>query len=186
MLKMKHMCCWMVIMLLTACGINNTKDEGSLFYAVPVGSTLILNHDITIRGNQVAIFVQNGELMQYREVDFYSPNCKFEIYAMSDQPRTVNQDSFGIIKVIDEIDTAEIKRSTYLAALDAGMTLSYFDASFVFNYATVMYLQSEQQTDVFRIACQHWEDIVDDDHLTVTQMRQAMGDVFTLEIKERE
>lgn len=70
MLKMKHMCCWMVIMLLTACGINNTKDEGSLFYAVPVGSTLILNHDITIRGNQVAIFVQNGELMPYERGGF--------------------------------------------------------------------------------------------------------------------
>ena len=186
MLKMKHVCCLMVIMLLTACGINTTKDEGSVYYAVPVGSTLTLNQDITISGNQVAIFVQNGELLRYREVDFYSPNCKFELYTISDQPRTVNQDSFKITKVVDEIDTAEVAKSTYLAALDGGMTLSYIDTSYMFNYATVMSLQSEQQTNVFRIACQHWEDLMDSEHLTVAQMRQAMGDVFTLEIKERE
>jgi len=54
----------------------------------------------------------------------------------------------------------------------------------MFNYATLMYLNSEKQKDVYRITCQHWEDVMDDRHLTIKQMRQAMGDVFTLNLKK--
>jgi hypothetical protein len=58
------------------------------------------------------------------------------------------------------------------------------DRSYVFNYATLMYLNSDKQKDVYRLTCQHWEDVMDDRHLTISQMRGAMGDVFTLEIKK--
>ena len=173
-----------VVSVLAGCAVNDVKDEDSTFYAVPVGSTIVLNQQVDIRGDQVAVYVQNGELMQYREVNFYLPNCKFEIYTMSEQPRTVNQDRFEIVKVEDDIESSALQKTTYLAALDGAMTLGWLDKSYVFNYATLMYLHSEEQKDVYRMTCQHWEDIVDDRHLSVTQMRQAMGDVFTLEIKE--
>ena len=169
--------------LLVGCSVNDAKDEDSTFYAVPVGSTLVLNQQVNIRGDQVAVYVQNGELMQYKEVDFYLPNCKFEIYTMSEQARTVSQDRFEIIKVVDDIESSAIQKSTRLAALDDAITFGMLDKSYVFNYATLMYLRSEQQKDVYRMTCQHWEDVMDDRHLSVTQMRQAMGDIFTLEIK---
>ncbi len=169
--------------LLVGCSVNDAKDEDSTFYAVPVGSTLVLNQQVNIRGDQVAVYVQNGELMQYKEVDFYLPNCKFEIYTMSEQARTVSPDRFEIIKVVDDIESSAIQKSTRLAALDDAITFGMLDKSYVFNYATLMYLRSEQQKDVYRMTCQHWEDVMDDRHLSVTQMRQAMGDIFTLEIK---
>jgi len=67
------------ILMLAACSENNIKDENSVFYAVPPGSTLVLKRTLTIRGDQVAVYVQDGEVMRYRDVNFYSPNCKFEI-----------------------------------------------------------------------------------------------------------
>ncbi len=180
----KYYLAGLVIAFLAGCTVNDTKDEGSVFYAVPVGSVLVLNQQVDIRGDQVAVYVQNGELMQYREVNFYMPNCKFEIYTMSEQARTVSQDRFEIVKVVDDIESSALQKTTRLAALGDAVTYGLLDKSYVFNYATLMYLQSEQQKDVYRMTCQHWEDVMDDRHLSVTQMRQAMGDVFTLEITD--
>ncbi|MBE9559842.1 MAG: hypothetical protein IMF15_03590 [Proteobacteria bacterium] len=173
-----------VVSVLAGCAVNDVKDEDSAFYSVPVGSTLVLNQQVDIRGDQVAVYVQNGELMQYGEVNFYLPNCKFEIYTMSEQQRTVNPDRFEIVKVVDDIESSALQKSTQLAASGGAMTLGWLDKSYVFNYATLMYLHSEEQKDVYRMTCQHWEDVMDDKYLSVTQMRQAMGEVFTLEIKK--
>jgi len=173
----------LALTLLVGCSVNDVRDEDSTFYAVPVDSILVLNQQVNIRGDQVAVYVQNGELKQYKEVDFYLPNCKFEIYTMSEQARTVSPDRFEIIKVVDDIESSAIQKSTRLAALDNAITFGMLDKSYMFNYATLMYLRSEKQKDVYRMTCQHWEDVMDDRHLSVTQMRQAMGDIFTLEIK---
>lgn len=172
-----------------ACGINKTKDEDSPFYAVAVGSLLVLNQDVTIPGNEVAIYVQNGEILPYREVDKYQPNCKFEIFTISEKPRNVQADTFAIIKVEDDIESSSIKAATQLASLDNVLTKKFnafgmLDQSEVFNYSTYMYLRSDKQKDVYRMICQHWESVMDDKHLSISQMRGAMGAVFTLKIKD--
>ena len=180
--------CISILAVLSACGYQNIKDEESIFYAVPVGSLLVLNQEVTISGDQVAIYVQNGEIMRYKDVNNYKPNCKFEIYTISEHQRTVQADTFEIIKVEDEIESSSLQANVQLAALDNlaanNIALGLLDHSQMFNYATMMYLSSDQQKDVYRMTCQHWEDIVDDRHLTISQMRTAMGDVFTLKIKE--
>lgn len=174
----------LVIAVLVGCSSNYVKDEGSVFYAVPVDSLLVLNQDVNIAGDQVAVYVQNGELMQDADVNKYYPNCKFEVYKISEQPRTVQADTFEIIKVEDDIESSSLQKSTHLAALNKALTVGVLDMSYVFNYATLMYLNSAKQKDVYRITCQHWEDMLDDRHLSITQMRKAMGGIFTLKIKK--
>ena len=177
------------LLLLTACESNAVRDEQSVFYAVPVGSTLILNQQVTISGDQVAIYVQDGEILRYREVNKYRPNCKFEVYTISEQARTVSADEFEITKVEDTIESSSLHDNAQFAALDISasglhMGVGFLDHSLMFNYATMMYLKSEMQKDVYRMTCQHWESVTDDKHLSIAQMRGAMGDVFTLKIKE--
>jgi hypothetical protein len=184
MFNLKQVYSVLAIAVLAGCSSNYVKDEDSVFYAVPVGSFLVLNQDVTIAGDQVAVYVQNGELMQEVEVNKYYPNCKFEVYKISELPRTVQADTFEIIKVVDDIESSSLLKNSRLAALDNAITLSSLDRSYVFNYATLLYLNSEKQNDVYRLICQHWEDIFYDRHLSITQMRKAMGDVFTLEIKK--
>ena len=164
---------------LTGCTSSEVKDESSPFYSVPAGSMLTLNRDITIPGDKVAAYVQDGKVLGYNDVDWYRPNCKFEIYTMSDQPRQVSPDSFRITKVVDEIESSSLQGHVHYASVVVGMGL---DRSQVFNYATMMHLHSDMQPDVFRMTCQHWEDVVDDRYLSVEQMRQALGEVFTLTI----
>lgn len=187
---LKRTCCVSMLSIITACSVNTVKDEDSEFYAVPVGSKLILNQDATIRGGQVAIYVQNGEILRYKEVNKYHPNCKFEIYTISEQPRSVQADTFEIIKVVDEIESSSLQNNVQLAALDNMainiVALGLLDHSQMFNYATMLYLSSDQQKDVYRMTCQHWEDVRDDRHLSISQMRQAMGEIFTLKIKEKD
>ena len=56
----------------------------------------------------------------------------------------------------------------------------------MYNYSTVMYLSSElssnRQPDVYRMTCKHWESVIDDHYLSIEQMREAMGEWFTLEV----
>lgn len=173
-----------VVLVLSACNIYGVKDENSTFYAVPVGSSLVLNQDVIISGDQVAIYVQDGEIMSYDVVEKYYPNCKFEIYTISEQPRTVEQDTFVIVKVQDEIESSSIQKNTQVASLDNAFMFGAMGRVEVFNYATMLYLHSERQNDVYRMTCQHWEEIRDGRYLSVAQMRKAMGEVFTLVIKD--
>ena len=173
-----------LLIMLTACSLNETSDENSYYYSVSVGSTIVLHQPVLISAEQVATYVQNGELMSYDVVDKYRPNCKFEIYTMSEQSRTIEPDTFEITRVVDEIESSSISKSTQVALHGDAFMLNFLDKSYVFNYATMMYLKSDNQPDVYRMTCQHWEDVRDDRHLTIAQMRQAMGEVFTLEIKQ--
>ncbi len=174
--------------VISACEANRVKDEASPFYSVAVGSTLMLNREISIAGDQVAVYVQNGEVLREADINKYQPNCKFEIYTIDEKPRSVQAGSFEIIKVEDNIESSSIQQGTQLASLDhviAGKlnALGMLDRSEVFNYATMMYLRSDKQPDVFRMTCQHWESVLDDRYLSISQMRTAMGEVFTLIIK---
>jgi hypothetical protein len=189
MLKIRPLVFISALAVLSACAINQEKDEDSPFYSVPAGSLLVLNQDLVIAAGQVATYVQNGELMTYEQVDKYQPNCKFEVYAISEQPRTVKADTFEIIKVVDDIESSSIHHGSRLASLDEGyrginIASGMLDHSLVFNYATFMYLSSATQKDVYRITCQHWEAVREDRYLSISQMRQAMGNVFTLNIKQ--
>ena len=181
--RLIRMALYPVLALLSACGVTDSKDEASYYFAVPVNSSIRLNQAVVIQGGQVATYVQEGELMSYDEVDKYQPNCKFEIYTMSEQSRTVQPDTFEITKVVDEIESSSIVKDIHLADASNAYAFGPLDRSYVYNYATMMYLRSEKQKDVYRMTCQHWEDMLDDRYLTVAQMRTAMGEVFTLLLK---
>jgi hypothetical protein len=164
-----------------SCVHESGKNESSHFFSVKQGSRLVLNRALTIPPNQVSVYVQNGEVKSQPDVDFYYPNCKFELYSISEQQRRVEPDTFRVHRVVDERNEVSLGQRTY-APLGGAVGLSMGDAPQVYNYTTVMYLESALQPDVFRITCQHWEDVFFDKYLSIEQMRQAMGGVFTLEL----
>lgn len=183
---------WLIaftILLSTGCQKNMVVDEASPYSSVPTGSTLILNKPITIQPEQVAVFVQHGNIVQAGRFDIYRPNCKFELFKISEQSRTVQPSKFRITKIVDEMETVQRSESVFLAMnnsrpsehLSWGMMLGASDNE-MYNYATVMYLSSDTQKDVYRMTCKHWESIIDDNYLSIKQMREAMGEWFTLEV----
>ncbi len=184
MRRFKKLILLLLIVIVSACSQQNVKNVDSAFYAVPVGSSLSLNQDVTIAANQVAVYMQNGQIMKEADVDKYYPNCKFELYKISESPRVVMVDTFEVIKVVDDIEASFVSERVYVASRESTLAFGLLGRSQVLNYVTLIYLRSEKQKDVFRISCQHWEDTLDDMHLSINQMRTAMGNIFTLSVKQ--
>ncbi len=165
---------------LTACTEANViKDTSSQFYSVTVGATFTLNRPITILPNMTSVYLQNGKTSSSRDIDFYYPNCKFELYTISESERTVQPDTFVVTRIIDDAENASIDEVLYASLASGGS-----DGPLFLNYLTMMYLKSEKQPDVYRITCQNWDDVPDGKYLSIDQMRQALGDVFTLTLAE--
>ena len=165
----------LAVLVLGACDYSHVKDETSQFYAIPVGSSLVLNTEVTIPPDQVSVLLQDGAILKPGGVDLYRPNCKFELYSISADARIVRPDRFLITRVYDENEFTGLQRTYH-----AGLRMMANDAPQTITYATVMHLQSELQADVYRMTCKHWESVVEDRYLTVSEMRRAMGEVFTL------
>lgn len=166
-----------VTLLGYGCDYRPVKDESSEFYVIPVGSALVLNVEVVIPPDQVSVLIQNGMVQHHANVDFYKPNCKFELYSISENARLVKPDYFLIKKVVDENEYSGLRESYY-----ASRTMLVTDEPETITYATVMYLHSDIQPDVYRMTCKHWESVVDDRFLSVSAMRKAMGDIVSLRI----
>ena len=100
--------------LLSACDNSQVvKDENSQFYSVSPGSTFTLNREVTIQPDNTSIYLQNGKIELAKNVDFYKPNCKFELYTISEQARQVKPDTFVVTKVVDQSEDVSAKWPTY-------------------------------------------------------------------------
>ena len=148
-------------------------------YRLPVGSTLVLLEDVSIPANSASIYLQGGRILPFGGVDLYHPHCKFELRTLRPAPQRVDADTFVIVKVRRESDYARDTRVQWLAG---GGVMFMSDGPSPQMYATLIFLRSEAQPDVFRLTCGHWEDPVDAEHLTIGQICQALGDVFTLKL----
>ena len=166
------------VLLLTACA-SGPFDEQSRFSAIPQGSRLALNQVIEFAPDRVAVHMQDGKLMEYSSMNHYLPHCKFEIYTMAEKTRQVQPDSFVITRVVDNMELTSL-RPVALASLKLA-----YDGPSIVTYATYIYLSSETQPDVYRMSCMHWEDISVRRYLSISEMRRAMGALFSLQITPR-
>ena len=165
-------CVW----LLAGCAAG-PFDEQSRFSSVPVGSELVLNQAIAIAPDRVAVYMQDGRLMAYSALNHYQPHCKFEIYTMAETTRQLQPDRFEITRVVDNMEMTSLRPSAMAGLVTA------LDGPDIVTYATYIYLSSEQQPDVFRMSCMHWEDLSVRRYLSISEMRRAMGTLFSLQIK---
>jgi len=166
--------------LLSACDNSQVvKDENSQFYSVSPGSTFTLNREVTIQPDNTSIYLQNGKIELVKNIDFYKPNCKFELYTISEQARQVKPDTFVVTKVVDQSEDVSAKWPTY-----AGLGMALGDGPVHLTFSTTMYLESKLQPDVFRMSCKRWDWPATGEYLSINEMRQALGDYFTLTLAD--
>ena len=166
--------------VLSAC-VSHPYDEHSELTRVPAGSSLTLNQSIHIAANSLSVYMQDGNIKPYSAIDKYYPHCKFELYTLSDHARTVQPDTFNIVRVMDETDLSS-SRATTFASLRTADSNSDGGPSIV-TFSTSLYLKSKAQSDVYRMTCMHWGLINERRYLSIAEMRKAMGNVFTLAVK---
>ena len=179
---------------LAACQYVPPRDINSPFFSPPAGSQLRLTRPLTIPANDAGVFIQYGK-PQYSvwQPDQYYPNCDFELRTRASHERVVEPDTFTVTRTVREIENVMLPPAVvashdtgngapdenYMTAHDTG------NGAPNENYMTVLYLHSDKQPDVFRMTCQHWEAPIDAQHLTIKQIRQALGDLFTLTLSEK-
>ena len=177
------------ILLLTACQTSAYEgNESSPFYLIPAGSTLTLTRSLTIPAEQVAVFLQGGEVVASGGINQYYPHCKFELQRRLDTTQTVQADSFEITKVTQEIGHSVALDGLRLAGVSIGIGInigSRGDGASLQTYSTRMTLRSARQPEVFRLSCGHAALPHEGQHVSINEMRKALGNVFTLDVAKK-
>ncbi|MFP3874196.1 MAG: hypothetical protein ACLFQT_06775 [Thiohalophilus sp.] len=125
--------------------------------------------------------------MPANNLDRYYPHCKFETLQMLDNEKTVAPDTFIIHKVVRWDDYAMQPVHLASSRISAGIGLKIADSDpSPINTATEMFLQSEHQPDVYRLICSQWEDASEANHVTINQIRRALGNTFSLQLPEQQ
>jgi len=76
------------MLALAACS-SAVKDPDSYLYSIPVGSTLILNKEITIPANRARRYFQNGKAVCKKDIDIYYPHCSLLMNTLVDYERVI-------------------------------------------------------------------------------------------------
>jgi hypothetical protein len=169
----------MIVLFASGCQTPVARDETSPLFVVPVGSTLTLHRPLRIPPNDAGVYIQYGRVLAYNQVDAYYAHCDFEVRTRRAVAQTVRPDTFGITRVVQ--DTSLVDSGTKQLAAGAKFR-PYGDIAHLV-YATEMYLRSASQPDVLRLTCAHREPPEEGDHLSIAQIRQALGELMSLQIR---
>lgn len=161
-------------------------NENSPYYVVPAGSRVTLHRELRIAGDEVSVFVQDGRVMPYSGIRKYYPHCKFELYTRRPEARTVAPDDFRVTRTVQEEAHSAGSGLLQLARVSFGL-FTDFDTGgpSLIAFVTRMHLRSEKQPDAFRLSCAQWGYPPDDGHVTIAEMRRALGELITLHIAAR-
>jgi hypothetical protein len=175
-----------VAALLSACRTARYQgDENSPYYVVPTGARVVLKQALTVPPEQVGVYIQYGKVLPWPEVNAYYAHCKFELRDRKDTEQKVDPDEFIVTRVVQDL-VHMVKWSRWqTAAMSLGVRVGGMDdGPTVRTYATYIYLGSDRQPRVFRLACGHWAVPGSRyaEHLSIAQMRKALGDLVTLEL----
>ena len=161
-------------MLMVACSTAPVDAENSPFYNIPVGTSVVLHQALTIPADKAAVFIQNGEVKSFRDIDKYYPHCKFEVSTIKQTKQIIQPDTFIIQKSTTE-EHVKVQQSMFRhVAMDGG------DGPAFIEMYRHMYLRSEQQPDVLRLSCGIWAISPNYYQLTLKEMRHTLGNLISL------
>lgn len=180
MKKILLLCC---AMLLWGCGTPDAYGPETPYYRFPAGSRFVLERALEIPANWATVRIQNGRVAAFGHVQEHAAHCVFEINTVRAEPQRVEPDTFAIVKVERSMSTLAVQSGFFIRAAFSGT-----DRPGQMFYKTIFTLHSERQPGVRWLTCQsdrYAAGIVIPDHLTVSEIRQALGDILTLELPRR-
>lgn len=177
MKKVLLLCC---AVLLWSCDTPGSYGPETPYYRFPAGSRFVLERALEIPANWATVRIQHGRAVAFGHVQEQAPHCIFEINTVRAEPQRVEPDTFDIVKVERSMSTLAAQSGFFIRAAFADT-----DRPGQMFYKTVFTLRSERQPGVRWLTCQsdqYAAGIAIPDHLTVPEIRQALGDMFTLEL----
>jgi len=142
--------------IISACQSLHSNDPASLAFEIPDGSTLTLNKNLEIPQGFTHALIQAGKPLTGSGKNEYEINCRLDLKEFG--PRTIKPEVFNISRTEDARE--------------------WFSHEVIMLFYTIVYLESDQGTDIIKLECQRWGNGIDK-HFTVAQMAAALGDVLT-------
>jgi hypothetical protein len=169
--------------------INGVPNERSPYFEVPVDSKLILNRMITIEPAQKSAHFQRGRMLPWYEVNKYAAYCALALERTRDVPQTVKPGEFVVHKVSNQtlFSIAKKEEPIYRFVDFKRRVMNMRDDGGGMTYevkATVMELRSNAQPEVRRLTCANWGVPQSSLTLTVENIRQSLGDFFSLKLAQ--
>ncbi len=162
-------------LLLGACQTTGPLDENSPFHVLPAGSRLTLKQELTIPAHSAGVKLQGGRVVSDKDVNQYHPHCRLEVQDVRDTTQTVMADEFVVRRARQESQMVAIP-----GFKKAGLRKSGTMSDYVF--LTILDLRSERQPQVRWLTCQQWADPVLGQHVTIREMRTALGEIMALQL----
>ena len=143
--------------LLTSCAAMHSSDPNSMFFDIPNGSTLSLNHAMTIPQTDTHGVIQAGKSIKDDDRNDYAINCRLDFKKFG--PRTIEPETFTITRTEDGSN--------------------WISEPAILRFYTEVYLTSTQGTDIIKMVCQVYGDQIER-NFTVAEMQSALGDFVTI------
>lgn len=151
-------------------------------FDIPAGSHLVLKVPLTIPANMSRIYLQNGNVITPSQKDQYEPHCWFLSWKNMKTPQIIKPDTF-IITTSRKVEDYVQRDFLRFARVQGGTDSSSGADLPMIEYSTQMSIQSEKQPDIRKFICNHWVQADDARHLTIMEIRTALGNVAELVLK---
>ena len=167
-----------IFLVLGACQLAPTTfDENSTSYPPPVGSKFTLKQELAIPAHNAHVDLQDGQPVSQSKLNLYHPYCRLDVQDVRETAQSVQPDDFLVKRVYRQATDVVAQRSGFMRVRrvsdDSG------GPTFMI-YRTVFELQSARQPQVRRLTCEHWDRPALGDHLSLRQIRTALGEYFTV------
>lgn len=171
-------------LLAGACAYQAPKDVKSPYYYAPVGSSVEIRKPVEVPEGFTRVYLQNGRIVG--KINRFVPNCNLEVRKIDwEKTQRVETGTYRISKVqrtLEEVVEARPIRVASVGPLLASLADDGGSTSYYKGYH--LYLEGPDP-NVMRVSCRG---VYGEPHQTyppsISEIRQAMGDLISLHIVE--
>jgi len=169
-----------LVLLLGGCAGLESPDPASPYYAYTTGWTAQLNRPLTIDPASATVRLQFGRVVPRNGVQEYAPFCVVELNTVSDEAQTLQPGRFEVWRVTRSVSTIAAAASPFVKV---GLMVDHSEPSFLY-FKTEFRLRDATQPKLRSMTCM-WDQMAPGNrpwmrHLTLDEIRQALGDWMTL------
>jgi hypothetical protein len=169
-----------------AAGWGSDWGPESPYYRYPAGLSLTLRQALTVPPEAATVRLQYGRVVASNAVQEHDAHCIFELDTVRETPQTVRPQNMRVTDVRRSVSTfSGMPVWPYPPFLSGRVGWNGDGGPSHIYYKTEFRLRSEVQPEVRSLTCQSNQmapGIGIMRHLTLAEIRQALGDYFNLEL----
>ena len=172
-----------IVLMLSGCQ-SGPYPESSSYFRIPTGSQLIVKQALTIRANTASVYLQDGKAVTHSQIDQYNAHCWFLSWKVVEQNQVIKPGQFIVTGVRELEEFVYRQGEIYLAGNSRSGLRGMTNGATAIEYKTELTIHSDEQPDIRKLICNHWEDPADARHLTLAEIRTTLGALVDIKLKK--